>query len=115
MKFFNLTAFIFFSLFAIQIVSSKSDKPNIIFMLADDMGYGDLGCYGSPIVQSPNLDKLAGQGIKLEQCYAASPNCSPARTGMLTGRSPYRVGMYDFARFKPLHIPESETTVAELL
>ena len=115
MKFFNLTAFIFFSLFASQIVSSKSDKPNIIFMLADDMGYGDLGCYGSPIVQSPNLDKLAGQGIKLELCYAASPNCSPARTGMLTGRSPYRVGMYDFARFKPLHIPEAETTVAELL
>ena len=115
MKIFNLTAFIFFSLFAMQIVSSESDKPNIIFMLADDMGYGDLGCYGSPIVQSPNLDKLAGEGIKLEQCYAASPNCSPARTGMLTGRSPYRVGMYDFARFKPLHIPEAETNIAELL
>ena len=96
-------------------ISSADQKSNIVLLLADDMGYGDLGCYGSPIVQSPNLDKLASQGIRLEQCYAASPNCSPARVGMLTGRSPYRVGMYDFARFKPLHIPESETTVAELL
>ena len=86
-------------------ISSADQKSNIVLLLADDMGYGDLGCYGSPIVQSPNLDKLASQGIRLEQCYAASPNCSPARVGMLTGRSPYRAGMYDFARFKPLHIP----------
>lgn len=96
-------------------VFSQSDKPNIIFLLADDMGYGDLGCYDSPIIQSPNLDKLASQGVKLNQCYAASPNCSPARAGILTGRSPYRVGMYDFARFQALHIPESETTIAEQL
>lgn len=89
--------------------------PNIIFLLADDMGYGDLGCFGSPVIQSPNLDRLALQGVKLNQCYAASSNCSPSRTGMLTGRSPYRVGMYDFARFKPLHIPVEETTVAEQL
>ncbi|MGI9470851.1 MAG: sulfatase family protein [Rubripirellula sp.] len=90
-------------------------RPNIIFLLADDMGYGDLGCFGSPIIKSPNLDRLAQQGMKLNQCYAASPNCSPARTGILTGRHPYRVGMYDFARFKPLHIPVEETTVAEQL
>ena len=90
-------------------------RPNIIFLLADDMGYGDLGCFGSPVIQSPNLDRLAEEGIRLNQCYAASPNCSPARTGILTGRHPYRVGMYDFARFKPLHIPVEETTVAEQL
>lgn len=89
--------------------------PNIVFLLADDMGYGDLGCFGSSVIQSPNLDRFASQGMKLNQCYAASPNCSPSRTGMLTGRSPYRVGMYDFARFKPLHIPVEETTVAESL
>lgn len=92
-----------------------SGKPNIVFLLADDMGLGDLACFGSPVIQSPNLDRLASQGVKLNQCYAASSNCSPSRTGMLTGRSPYRVGMYDFARFKPLHIPVEETTVAELL
>jgi arylsulfatase A len=89
--------------------------PNIIFLLADDMGYGDLGCYGHPVIQSPNLDQLAREGVKLTDCYAASPNCSPARTGILTGRSPYRVGMYDFARFKPMHIPTSELTVAEVV
>ena len=90
-------------------------KPNIVFLLADDLGYGDPGCFGSPVIQSPHLDQLADQGVKLKQCYAASPNCSPSRAGILTGRSPYRVGMYDFARFKPLHIPIEETTLAEQL
>ena len=96
-------------------IQAEQTKPNIVFLLADDMGYGDLGCFGSPVIKSPNLDKLARQGMKLNQCYAASPNCSPARTGILTGRSPYRVGMYDFARFKALHIPVEETTIAEQL
>ena len=90
-------------------------QPNIVFLLADDMGYADLGCFGSQAIQSPHLDRLAAQGTRLTHCYAASPNCSPARTGILTGRSPYRVGMYDFARFKPLHIPLDEVTIAELL
>ena len=91
------------------------ERPNIVFMLADDLGYGDLACFGSQVIETPNLDRLAREGVKLNQCYAASPNCSPARAGMLTGRSPYRVGMYDFARFRPLHIPVEETTVAERL
>lgn len=89
--------------------------PNIVFLLADDMGYADLGCFGSPVIKTPHIDKIASEGVKLTNCYSASPNCSPARTGILTGRSPYRVGMYDFARFKPLHIPKEETTVAEVL
>ena len=91
------------------------DKPNIVFLLADDMGYGDLACYGHPVIKSPNLDRLAKQGVRLTDCYSASPNCSPSRTAILTGRSPYRVGMYDFARFKALHIPTSELTVAEIV
>ncbi len=89
---------------------SAAEKPNIVFLLADDMGYADLGCFGSAAIQTPNIDRLAEQGLRLTHCYAASPNCSPARTGMLTGRTPYRVGMYDFARFKPLHIPGEEVT-----
>ena len=92
-----------------------NERPNIVFLLADDMGYGDLACYGHPVIRSPNLDQLATEGVRLTDCYAASPNCSPARTAILTGRSPYRVGMYDFARFKPLHIPTSELTVAEVV
>lgn len=50
--------------------SDSAKKPNILFLLADDMGYGDLGCFGSPVIQSPHLDKLASQGVKLNQCYA---------------------------------------------
>ncbi len=97
------------------VVLHAATQPNIVFLLADDMGYGDLACYGHPVIKSPNLDGLAKQGVRLTDCYAASPNCSPARTGILTGRSPYRVGMYDFARFKPLHIPRDELTMAEVL
>lgn len=81
--------------------SNAGPRPNIIFLLADDMGYGDLACCGHPVIKSPNLDRLAKEGMKLTDCYSASPNCSPSRTAILTGRSPYRVGMYDFARFKP--------------
>lgn len=101
-------------LFVAGAVSSWG-KPNIVFLLADDMGYGDLGCYGHPVIKSPNLDRLAEEGVRLTDCYSASPNCSPARTAILTGRHPYRVGMYDWARFESLHIPESELTVAEVL
>ena len=61
-------------------ISSADQKSNIILLLADDMGYGDLGCYGSPIVQSPNLDKLASQGIRLSNVMH-SPNCSPHALG----------------------------------
>ena len=92
-----------------------NDKPNIVFLLADDMGYADLGCFGSPVIKSPNLDKIAAEGMRFTNCYSASPNCSPARTGILTGRSPYRVGMYDFARFKPMHIPKDERTMGTVL
>lgn len=94
---------------------TAAERPNIVFLLADDMGYGDLACYGHPVIKSPNLDRLAADGMRLTDCYAASPNCSPARTAILTGRSPYRVGMYDFARFKPMHIPAEELTIAEVL
>ena len=110
----TLSRYLFLNLFAVSIISG-AEKPNIVFLLADDMGYGDLACYGHPVIDSPNLDKLASRGLKLTDCYAASPNCSPARTAILTGRSPYRVGMYDFTRFAPMHIPKDELTVAEVL
>lgn len=112
---FLITLFLFSSLLLLPSPLLAAEKPNIVFLLADDMGYADLGCFGSKVIQSPNLDQLATQGMRLTHCYAASPNCSPARTGMLTGRSPYRVGMYDFARFKPMHIPLEEITIAEQL
>ncbi len=96
--------------------SSKIKKPNIVIVLTDDLGFGDLGCYGSPVITTPNLDKFAGEGVKLTHCYSASSNCSPSRAAMLTGRMPYRVGMYDFRRIgSPMHVPTNETSVAKLL
>ncbi|MDF1814032.1 MAG: sulfatase-like hydrolase/transferase [Verrucomicrobiales bacterium] len=69
----NLLILLF--LFAFNFVRGAEDpgRPNIIFLLADDMGYGDLGCFGSAVIKSPNLDQLAAEGIKLTNCYAASP------------------------------------------
>ena len=71
----------------------KPDKPNIIFLLADDMGYSDMSWQGSPI-QTPNLDKLRAGGMFLERCYA-QPQCSPSRAALLSGRYPYRYGLHE--------------------
>lgn len=75
---------------------APEERPNIIVLLCDDLGYGDLSCYGHPIIETPNLDRLADQGIRLTSCYSAAPVCSPSRVGLLTGRSPNRAGVYDW-------------------
>ncbi|MBY0460940.1 MAG: sulfatase-like hydrolase/transferase, partial [Gemmataceae bacterium] len=75
-------------------VCADDKKPNVVIFLADDLGYGDLGCFGHPIIQTPNLDAFAKQGVRLTQCYAASAVCSPSRSAILTGRTPHRNGVY---------------------
>ena len=65
-------------------------KPNILFILTDDMGYGDIGCYGGKFAPTPNIDRLAREGIRFTQYYSASPICSPSRTGLTTGMFPAR-------------------------
>ena len=62
-----------------------AEKPNIIFILADDLGYGDVGCYGQKLIQTPNIDKLAKQGMRFTQCYAGNPVCAPSRCALMTG------------------------------
>lgn len=74
----------------------KSKQPNIVVLLCDDLGYGDLSAYGHPVIETENLDKLAESGIKLTNFYSSAPVCSPSRVGLLTGRSPNRAGVYDF-------------------
>ena len=64
--------------------------PNIIFVLTDDLGPGDLGCYGGELVATPNIDRLAKEGTKFDQYYVASPVCSPSRCGLITGQFPAR-------------------------
>lgn len=66
-------------------------RPNLIFILADDMGWGDLGCYGSLHIRTPNLDRLAAGGVRFTHAYAASPWCSPTRVALYTGRNPGRL------------------------
>jgi arylsulfatase A len=91
-------------------------KPNVVIVLADDMGYGDLGCYGHPLIKSPNLDQFAKQGMRFVQGYAACAVCSPSRSAILTGRTPYRNGVYNWIpEGSDLHLRTSEITVAKLL
>ncbi len=91
------------------------EKPNILILLADDMGYADLGCYGGAS-NTPNLDRLAESGILFTDFYAAAPNCSPSRAGLLTGRAPSRTGMYSYRPpSHPMHLRDEEITIAEVL
>ncbi len=100
------------------------DRPNFLVILCDDLGYGDLGCFGHPHIKTPNLDRLAATGIRLTACYSAAPVCSPSRVGLLTGRSPNRAGVYDWipdakgikadARDQ-VHMRREEITIAQLL
>src|SRR5262249_48953055 len=91
-------------------------RLNILIILCDDLGYGDLACFGHPSIRTPNLDKLASQGMRLTSCYSASPVCSPSRAGLLTGRNPTRSGVYSWiAPDNPMHLPASEITLATLL
>src|SRR4029434_2049672 len=70
--------------------SSMPERPNVLFILADDMGYGDLSCYGRPDYQTPNLDLLATQGVRLLNVYSAASVCTPTRCAFITGRYPAR-------------------------
>src|SRR5262245_21729428 len=72
--------------------AAEMSRPNIVLVLADDMGYGDLGCYGCPDIRTPNIDSLARQGVRMTTFYSNGPECTPTRTGLMTGRYQQRVG-----------------------
>ncbi len=94
------------------------DKPNIILIFADDMGYGEPGCYGQKIIKTPNIDKLAKEGLLFTNYYSGSPVCAPSRCVMLTGKHTghsYIRGNMGIRPEGQIHIVDSEVTIAEIL
>ncbi len=72
--------------------------PNIILIVADDLGYGDLACYGNTVVRTPHLDRMASEGVRFTDFAVSWPACTPSRSSILTGRYPQRNGLYDMIR-----------------
>ena len=98
-----------------SLAAAPERPPNIVFIYADDLGYGDLGCYGSKI-RTPNLDRMAAEGVRFTQFYSANPVCSPSRAALLTGRYPTRVGVPRVLfPYDTVGLPDSETTIAQML
>jgi arylsulfatase A len=99
--------------------SVAAEKPNIIIILCDDLGYGDLGCYGHPSIRTPHLDRMAAEGLRFTSFYSPSEVCTPSRAGLLTGRYPIRSGMSAGRRVlfpnSKGGLPPDEVTVAEAL
>jgi arylsulfatase A-like enzyme len=103
------------------------DRPNVVVVLMDDLGWKDPGCCGGTFIETPRTDRLAAEGMRFTQAYAAAPVCSPTRASLLTGRAPGRLGMYEvlnlaprpFARMTPppnrTELPDGAPTVAEIL
>ncbi|MCF8361685.1 MAG: sulfatase [Prolixibacteraceae bacterium] len=99
-----------------QASSNNRNKPNIVFIYADDLGYGDLGCYGAEHLETPYLDRMAEKGAMFENFYSCSPVCSPSRAGFLTGRYPVRQGITRVFFPNSLQgIDSSEITLPEIL
>ena len=93
---------------------TKTNTPNFVILFADDLGYGDLGCYGNPVIKTPNLDRMADEGIRLTSFYVAESICSPSRVALLTGRYPFRSGLeFVLGPDSDAGIRDSEYTIAE--
>lgn len=99
----------------VQAKESIANRPNIVLIFVDDMGYGDPGCYGGEVISTPNIDALAEAGLRFTQGYTISPVCGPSRVGLLTGMQPSRIGVYwnpDMGAVRP---PEGHSLLPEAL
>ncbi|WP_230627772.1 sulfatase family protein [Roseiconus lacunae] len=121
-----LRAFLFLFSLSVMLSSSLSssallaaDRPNFVVIFCDDLGWGDLACYGHPTIATPHLDRMASEGTRMTQFYVAANVCTPSRAGLLTGRYPVRNGMYGKRRVlfpdSVGGLQDSEWTIAEVL
>lgn len=107
-------AFIPLSLAAISVVSAeRSSRPNVVLIYIDDLGYGDVGCYGCKDVPTPNIDRLATEGVRFTASYITNPPCCPSRCSLITGQYAQRFGKYGMSRGLP--IPDDRPTLARFL
>jgi len=109
-----------FSLCCFALTAQMDPPPNFVIVFCDDLGYGDIGSFGHPIIQTPNIDRMAEEGQKWTQFYVADPVCTPSRAALLTGRYPIRNGMTSSKRHvffpdSPNGLPLEEITIAEVL
>jgi len=104
-KIVSLSILIFFAL-----ILKAQDKPNVVFIFADDLGWGDLACYGHPYAKTPSLDKLASQGTRFERFYVTGVTCCPSRTGIMTSRHPA-----SYPKYMAQHGFAGKTTITEIL
>lgn len=99
-----------------SVANTAVARPNLVFIMLDDLGYGDLGSYGNRVIQTPVLDELAAGGMRFTQYYAAGPVCSPTRGSILTGLYPGRLNLKSIVRNdEPRGIPDYVTTLQEVL
>ena len=123
--FIKIIAFLMFGVLFTGCSAVSDHKPNVVFFLVDDLGWKDVGCYGSQFYETPNIDRLAAQGMKFTQAYAASPVCSPTRASIMSGKNPARLRITNWIGGKQkgkllpadyVHqLPLDEVTIAEVM
>ena len=105
-----------FALAVLGTTLHAAEQPNILLIYVDDLGFGDLGSYGHPVIQTPNIDSLAQDGMRFTSNYSPSALCSPSRAGLLTGRTPYRTGIKSWIpEDSGVYLRDHEVTLAEVL
>ncbi len=117
MKRFWKAEFVWIVAMALSSWMTAADQPNIVFIMADDLGYGDLGCYGATDIKTPHLDRLAAEGVRMTDFYANGAVCSPTRIAFLTGRYQQRLGMDNALYYQEMGrgLPEDGLTIGDAL
>lgn len=115
MRFSRFALLALVALFPVFAGATEPAPPNIIYVLADDFGYGDLGCFGQKLIQTPNIDRLAQEGIRFTDHYTGAPLCAPARCVLVTGKHTGHARIRDNAGLEKGQLQDTDTTFAEVL